>query len=103
MDVADEWGNPITEPPGQIQVGVDPKRLRPSRDDLILSRLNLQRHLLRSRRHRYTPIVVSKDGVIIDGHHAVRAAAEDGRSVDVLVRDFPIVARGESILDLPLR
>jgi ParB-like chromosome segregation protein Spo0J len=103
MDASDEWENPITEPPGQIQVGVDPNRLRPSRDDLILSRLSLQRHLLRSRRQRYTPIVVSKDGVIIDGHHAVRAAAEDGQSVDVLVPDFPVVARGDSVLDLPLR
>jgi hypothetical protein len=103
MDGSDEWENPITGPPGQIQVGVDPNRLRPSRDDLILSRLNLQRHLLLSRRQRYTPIVVSKDAIIIDGHHAVRAAAEDGQSVEVLVRDFPIVTRGDSILDLPLR
>jgi hypothetical protein len=85
MDASAEWENPITEPPGGIQNGVDPNRLRPGRDDLILSRLAFQRHLLHSRRQRLTPILVSKDGVIIDGHHAVRAAAAQGELVDVLV------------------
>jgi ParB-like chromosome segregation protein Spo0J len=103
MDASDEWQNPITERPGRVQSGVDPNQLRPSRDDLILGRLNMQRHLLRSRRQRLTPIVVSEDGVIINGHHAVRAAAEEGQTVDVVVRDFPVVARGVSVLDLPLR
>jgi hypothetical protein len=103
MDSPVDWQNPITEPPDQVQYGVDPSRLRPSRDDLIRGRLNLQCQLLRSRRKRFTPIVVSKDGVIIDGHHAIRAAAEKGQTVDVLVRDFPVAGRGDSILDLPIR
>lgn len=103
MDAKEEWQNPITEAPGGTQSGVDPKRLRPGRGDLIRVRLNLQLQLLRSRRPRFTPIVVSKEGVIIDGHHAVRAAAEEGQTIEVVVRDFPVVARGDSILDLPVR
>lgn len=103
MGDSDDRENPITEHPDQIQIGVDPNRLRPSRGDLIRGRLNAQRQLLRSGQRRFTPIVVSRDGVIIDGHHAVRAAAEEGRTVDVLVRDFTVNALGDSILDLPLR
>lgn len=103
MSAPSDWENPITERPGKVQSGVDPNRLRPSRDDLIGSRLNVQRQLLRSGQQRLTPIVVSRDGVIIDGHHAVRAAAEGGLMVDVLVRDFPVTARGDSIPALPLR
>jgi ParB-like chromosome segregation protein Spo0J len=103
MDTPAGWQNPITSPPGQVQSGVDPNQLRPSRTDLIGSRLNLQQQLLRSGQHRLTPIMVSKDGVIIDGHHAVRAAAEQGRTVDVVVRDLSVPAQGGSILNLPIR
>lgn len=78
MDSVDEWENPITEPPGRVQTGVDPGRLRPSRNDLVRHRLNHQRLLVCSGQTRHTPILVSRDGVIIDGHHAVRAAAEEG-------------------------
>ena len=33
MGTPDDWQNPITAPPGQIQTGVDLKLLRPSRTD----------------------------------------------------------------------
>lgn len=48
MDAWTDWENPITVNPGRIQSGVDPKRLRPSRDDLIRSRLKVQRQLRRA-------------------------------------------------------
>jgi len=45
---------------------------------------------------------VNSDGVIFDGHHAVRAAAEEGRKIDVKVIDFPLPPTTDSIMDLPL-
>ena len=40
--------------------------------------------------------------MIINGHHAVRAAAEEGRVIDVLISALVVPAYGDSILDLPL-
>jgi hypothetical protein len=76
--------------------------LLPSRSDLIRRRLDFQRQLLRHGTPRLTPIQVTTDGVIFDGHHAVRAAAEEGRLVDVTVIGFPVPATADSILDLPV-
>jgi hypothetical protein len=59
--------------------------------------------LIVSKRARFTPIQVSQEGVIIDGHHYVRAAAEERQPVDVVVSSLPAVAVADSILDLPLR
>jgi hypothetical protein len=96
------WTNPITVPAGQTQAQVDPLALLPSRSDLIQARLNLQRQLIISATRRHTPIQVTTDGVIFDGHHAVRAAAEQGLLIDVLVIQFPQPASADSILDLPV-
>jgi hypothetical protein len=52
---------------------------------------------------RFTPIQINLEGIIWDGHHAVRAAAEKGRLIDVLVVDQPLVASGTPILALPVR
>ncbi len=103
MDPLGGWLNPITEPSGQVQIAVDPDRLRPSRGDLIKSRLEFQRSLIRAGRPRLTPIQVSREGVIVDGHHAVRAAAEEGRAVDVLVERLSAPAKAGSIMDLTVR
>jgi hypothetical protein len=43
---------------------------------------------------------VTFDGVIYDGHHAVRAAAEQGALVDVVVVHDQIPATAASIMDL---
>src|SRR5437588_6379860 len=72
------WQNPITVAPGQVQTGVDARLLLPGRHDLERVRLEFQRSLQQSGRRRYTPIKVTRGGVIWDGHHAVRAAAEAG-------------------------
>lgn len=79
------WKNPITVPPGQSQAGVDAQALLPSRPDLDQVWLDLQRGLLAAGVRRWTPIQVRPDGVISDGHHAARAAAEQGLAVEVVV------------------
>jgi hypothetical protein len=103
MSPPGNWQNPINTTVGQLQTGVDPKLLRPGRIDLIATRLTLQRQLILSGRPRFTPILVSQEGVIIDGNHAVRAAAEEGRIIDVMISALVVSAQGDSILDLPLR
>jgi len=97
------WQNPITTPAGQMQTGVDPRLLLPGRHDLNRVRLEFQRSLQQAGQKRYTPIRVTRGGVIYDGHHAVRAAAEDGRTVDVLVVGINAAPTAASILDLPVR
>jgi hypothetical protein len=97
------WQSPITVQPGQVQQGIDPLRLLPVRRDLRQVRLDTQRALLLAGTARSTPITVTRDGVIWDGHHAVRVAAEEGRTVDVLVIDMTATPAGSSILALPVR
>lgn len=96
------WQNPITASPGQTQTGVDARLLLPGRPDLIRVRLEFQRTLQQSGQKRHTPIQVTRGGVIWDGHHAVRAAAEAGATVDVLVVAVDVPATASSILDLPV-
>ncbi len=103
MDPPPGWTNPIVAVPGQFQRGIDPTRLRPSRRDLEETRLDAQRALLLANRPRATPILVSTDGVIFDGHHAARVAAEEGRPVDIMVTSMPVIATAATILELPVR
>jgi hypothetical protein len=103
MPIPAGWQNPITIPPGQTQKGVDPKSLLPSRGDLVRVRLEAQRTLLLSGTPRLTPIQVTSAGVIFDGHHMVRAAAEEGKLIDVRAVAIPQPPVGDMILDLPVR
>ena len=103
MSPPDDWQNPINAVPGQTQQDVDPARLRPGRTDLVRSRLEYQRKLIKSGQAKFTPIQVSREGVIIDGHHYVRAAAEEKRLIEVLVTSLSAGATADSILDLTLR
>jgi hypothetical protein len=103
MSSPGDWKNPINAGPGQVQQGVDPARLRPGRTDLVRSRLEFQRKLIESGQARFTPIQVSQEGVIIDGHHYIRAAAEERRLIEVLVTSLSARPLADSILDLPLR
>jgi hypothetical protein len=102
MENPENWPKPINQTPGTIQHLVDPKMLRPGRRNLIAARLNFQRRLLLSGQTRFTPIIASPEGVIIDGHHAVRAAPEEGRTIDVMISALVVPAQGDSILELPL-
>jgi hypothetical protein len=103
MPIPTSWRNPISAAPGQVQIGVDPTRLLPSRSDLVRLRLELQRQLIRSGTPRFAPVLVTPDGVIFDGHHAVRAAAEEGKLIDVRVVGISQPPAGELILDLSVR
>jgi hypothetical protein len=97
------WQNPITQPAGQVQTSVDPLLLLPTRSDLQKVRLDVQRGLLLAGTPRWSPIRVTLDGMIYDGHHAVRAAAEEGKTVEILVVDQPATVSAPSILHLPVR
>ena len=97
------WHSPITAQPGQVQVGVDARSLLPSRTDLEQARLQVQAALRRTATRRSTPILVTTEGVIWDGHHAVRLAAENGETVDVRVVALLESPSGLTIRQLPVR
>src|SRR5258708_18183829 len=102
MTPPEGWQNPINVDPGEVQADVDPTQLLPSRPSLIQQRLDCQRALAKSGRDRLTPILVNKDGVIFDGHHAIRVAAEEGNLIRARVVDFPLQPTARSILELPI-
>ena len=95
--------SPITARPGQVQVGVDACSLLPSRIDLEQARLDVQAALRQTGTPRSTPILVTIEGVIWDGHHAVRLAAENGETIDVRVVALLGPPSGLTILQLPVR
>jgi hypothetical protein len=97
------WLNPIVAAPGGLQSGVRAADLLPSRHDLNRARLDAQLALLASNQPRWTPIQVTADGVLWDGHHGARAAAENGANVDVQVVNAVIKPVGLLLLDLPVR
>ena len=97
------WVEPITSPAGQIQRSLDPNQLLPSRDDLVRPRLEFQRGSLQSGQQRSTPIRMTHEGVIWDGHPTIRGAAELGLPVDVLVVAQSVPPSGQTILQLPVR
>jgi hypothetical protein len=100
MRIPPNWVNPIVALPGQLQHGVDPLRLLPSRSDLFRVRLDFQGALLDPGTRRHTEIEVTADGIIWDGHHAIRAAAERGINVTVKVVNVKESASAASIMDL---
>ena len=51
---------------------------------------------------RHTVIEVTAEGVIWDGHHAVRIAAESGIAINVKVVNLKVSPTAASILDLPV-
>ena len=96
------WQSPITVTPGQLQSNFDPLLLLPIRSDLSQVRLDMQQALLDAGTKRSTPIEVTPDGVIWDGHHAVRIAAEHGLPITVKVVNVNVNPRMSSILSLPV-
>jgi hypothetical protein len=96
------WYNPIVAAVGQVQAGVDPSLLLPSRYDLDRQRLDAQTQLLLAGLPRRTPIQVTSEGVIWDGHHGARAAAELGLTVDVVVVAHQQPPSGSTLLQLPV-
>lgn len=93
--------NPSQAQPGTLMRGINPRTLQASRRNLVSGRLAVQRGLVRANTPRHTPIRVTKDGVIYDGHHGARAAAEAGKPVDVFVVNESAQGHGP-VLDLPV-
>ena len=81
--------DPAKAIPGKVLIDIDPLTLLSNRDELELSRLLLQRQLLAAKQKRQTMIEVNCEGVIIQGNHGVRAAAEAGVAVDILIVHCP--------------
>ena len=96
------WQSPITVTPGQFQSNVDPLSLLPSRSDLSQVRLDMQQALLDAGTKRITPIEVTPNGVIWDGHHAVRVAAGKGLPLTVKVVNVKVNPAASSIIALPV-
>jgi hypothetical protein len=96
------WQNPISVPPGLFQSNVDALSVLPSRKDLSQVRLDMQRSLLDAGIVRHTPVQVTIDGVIWDGHHAVRLAAERGIPIRVQVVAQKVNPSASSIMALPI-
>src|ERR1017187_3564693 len=94
------WLSPITAALGQLQSNVDPLALLPSRGDLSQLRLYPHRGRVDAGIERHTPIEVAPDGVIWDGHHAVRVAADKGVTVTVKVVNVRLNPTASSIMDL---
>lgn len=88
----------------RAQSNVDPNTLRAgSQRTLDPGRLGTQRSLIQRGVQRHTPIQVTRDGVIFDGHHGVRAAIEANRPVTVEVIDSVTIAPGPPVSQLPMR
>ncbi|WP_353324618.1 RHS repeat-associated core domain-containing protein, partial [Chitiniphilus shinanonensis] len=75
-------GVPFDPTGRRVQEGVNPKSLKPQKD---LSKLDKGRLRRVEENARDQSIEVTRDGVIQQGHHRVRNAIDNGRSVDVKV------------------
>ena len=86
---------------GVILRGIDPATFEANRPELEESRLTTQRQLIANGIKRWTMIEVNCQGVILQGNHGVRAAAEAGVPIDVIVLDLPHPTFGP-ILNIPV-
>ena len=87
--------------PGVVLKDVDPSTLLSNRQELEKSRLDVQRQLIRAGTKRFSMIQVNRDGVIIQGNHGARAAAESGIPIEVEIVDLPHPHFGP-ILSIPV-
>lgn len=84
--------------------GVDPSILKVGEQQMLdPRRLDLQRELIKNNIERKTVIKVTKEGIIEDGHHGARAAAEVGKYVDVEVVSRTISSTNTPILKMPIK
>jgi hypothetical protein len=88
--------------PGQILDHIDPNSLQAGRPVLDAGRLAEQERLIQQGIPRATPIQVTPAGVIYDGNHGARAAAQAGVPVRVeVVPPWPIQPQGP-VMNLPV-
>jgi len=95
---------PTGAQPGQTLENIDPTTLQAGKQVLEQSRLDLQQSLMDQGITRTTPIRVQPDGVIWDGNHAARLAADAGVPVNVQVVPLPTIPNTSKgpIQDLPV-
>ena len=95
---------PANARPGQILGNIDPNTLQAGRVDLEAGRLAQQQQLIQQGITRNTPIEVTPGGVIWDGNHAARAAAQAGVpvTVKVIIPPGPLPPGGP-VTKLPVR
>ena len=93
---------PVGAPTGRTIPNIDPNSLQAGRGDLMTGRLARQQQLIEQGTPRITPIKVTPEGVIWDGNHGARAAAEAGVPVSVEVVPGPLLPKGP-IIRLPVR
>jgi hypothetical protein len=86
---------------GQTLGGIDPSSLQAGRANLWQSRLTTQQNLVTGQVPRANPITVTPQGVIYNGNHGARAAAEAGVSISVEVIDETIPGFGP-VTGLPI-
>jgi hypothetical protein len=85
-----EWTNPITAKPAQMQT-IDPASVKAGEQTALgESRIATQKSLIETGTPRKEgPPKVNEEGVVVAGHHHLRAAADMGRSVEVNVVHAP--------------
>ena len=81
--------------------GIDAATLRSNKTFLEEWRLELQRQLIANGIKRSSLIKVNCQGIILEGNHGARVAAEMGVPVEVLVVDMPHPTTGP-ILQVPV-
>jgi hypothetical protein len=86
---------------GIVLHGIDPATLRSNKTELEQWRVELQRQLIADGIKRHSLIQVNCEGIILEGNHGARAAADAGVPVNVQVIDLPHPSTG-SILDIPI-
>ncbi|WP_041714958.1 hypothetical protein [Acetivibrio clariflavus] len=75
-------GKPF-DPKGKVvQVGVDPKTLKPTKN---LDTLDPIRQKNAVKHAGDKPIIVDRKGNVLDGHHRLNDAIQNGRAVDVQI------------------
>ncbi|MCS7464395.1 discoidin domain-containing protein [Paenibacillus doosanensis] len=72
---------------GEIQMNVNPNTITPSRDLNELSKLpDYKRRSQNALEYFDNPIIVSRQGVIIDGHHRLQIALKNNWPVNVIIK-----------------
>jgi len=71
-----------SHPSGHVQIGVDPRTLRPVKD---LNSLDQQRLANAEKFARDQSIEVNRRGEVLQGHHRLKNAIDHGRVVDVVI------------------
>ena len=82
-----------------IKINTEYQKIVPS---LTAKEYDSLKYSIRENSGNVVPIIVNQHGIILDGHHRIRAAAELGMKVEVRVVSNPTTPR-MPILRVPIR